>query len=219
VNLLFLERPREVSFEWHLVQVKKWLDFDSRRELDSVLVYASADLRIAIERYIFELVYLLKGFKLSPGEERKCRSIKGLFALMQDIDPFYRKTIEFTKMVASMCSYGGPEIQVVDTSYLRKKWEQLSEYCHKHLQPNETFSSMNRSFQKKGFSLIREILDKFCEWGPATACGVIQRTSMPPEVEYIYNLFVTGKIDDAQARRMLLITEPVLHDRFLTNRG
>ncbi len=167
MNLFFLERPREVPFDWHLVQVKNWLDFDSGLELDSVLVYASADLRIAIERYIFELLYLLKGAKLSPGEERKCRSIKGLFALMQDIDPFYRKTIEFTKMVTSVRSYDGPEIHVVDTSYLRKKWEQLSEYCHKQLQPNETFSSLNRSFQKKGFSLIREVLNKFCEWGPA----------------------------------------------------
>lgn len=36
----FLEAPRDVTFDWHIVQAKKWLEFDGGRELDSVLVYA-----------------------------------------------------------------------------------------------------------------------------------------------------------------------------------
>lgn len=215
MNLPLLERPRQVSFEWHLLQVKKWLDYDSGRELDSVLVYASTELRIAIERYIFELLYLLKGEQFSVDDEHKCRSIKGLFALMRGIDLNYRRRIEFTKLVASMSSYSGPPIQVVDTKYLRQKWEQLSEYCHKQLRPEETFASPGRFFQKSGFSLIREVFGKLTECEPGNACGIISTGSMPEEVKYVYDKFVREEIDKGQARRLLLLMEPVLRDRFL----
>jgi hypothetical protein len=218
MDFSFLEQPRKVSFDWHLLQVKKWLDYDSGRELDSVLVYVSTELRIAIERYIFELLYLLKGERLPPDDEQRCRSIKGLFTVMKETDPFYRKTIEFTKMVASMQSYDGPEIKVADTKYLRQKWQQLSEYCHRQLHPNETFASLNRSFQKRGFSLVREVFSRFCEWKPGNASGAICRASMPEEVEDVYNKFVAEEIDEGQARRMLLIMEPVLRDRFFTKK-
>ena len=38
MDVLFLTNKREVSAEWHLKQVLKWLDFDNGRELDNVLV-------------------------------------------------------------------------------------------------------------------------------------------------------------------------------------
>jgi hypothetical protein len=79
MNIRFLEAPREVTFDWHVVQATKWLEFDAGRELDSVLIYAAAELRAAIERYIFELLYLLKEGKLSADEEKRCRSITGHF--------------------------------------------------------------------------------------------------------------------------------------------
>jgi hypothetical protein len=41
---------------------------------------------------------------------------------------------------------------------------------------------------------------------------------MPEEVEDVYNKFVAEEIDEGQARRMLLIMEPVLRDRFFTKK-
>jgi hypothetical protein len=102
MNISFFETPRKVTFEWHIVQVKNWLEFDKGRELDSVLVYAAVELRAAIERYIFELLLLLKDGKLSEDEVRRCRSITGLFSLMKETDPFYRKTIEFTRLAVAV---------------------------------------------------------------------------------------------------------------------
>ncbi len=154
MNVSFLETPRDVTFDWHVVQAKKWLAFDARRELDSVLVYAAVELRAAIERYVFELLYLLKEGKLSEDEKKRCRSIGGIFALMKETDPFYRKTIEFTKIVISITP-GLPEITVVDTAYLTRRWQDLSEYCHMQFRPVETFGSQGRKFQKQGFALIR----------------------------------------------------------------
>ncbi len=37
----FIEIPRQVTFDWHITQVMKWLKFDNGRRLDNVLVYAA----------------------------------------------------------------------------------------------------------------------------------------------------------------------------------
>ena len=160
MGIFFIEASRDVTFDWHVVQVRKWLRFDGGRELDSVLVYAAVELRAAIERYVFELLYLLKEGSFSTDEEKRCRSISGIFALMKETDPFYRKTVEFTKLVAAITP-GLPEVTVVDTGFLKRKWENLSEYCHMQFHPERTFRSLGKEFQKQGFALIREVLQKF----------------------------------------------------------
>ena len=212
MTILFLEAPREVTFDWHIVQAKKLLEFDGGRGLDSVLVYAAVELRAAIERYIFELLYLLKEGKLSGDEEKRCRSITGIFALMKEADPVYRKTIEFTKLVVSLTP-GLPEITVVDAAYLNRKWQDLSEYCHMQFRPEETFGSQSRKFQKQGFALIREILHKFNEWKVESNCAVLARSSLPEEVRNVYDKFIREDIDAGQAKRMLVLMEPVLRAR------
>ncbi|MGH7872998.1 MAG: hypothetical protein ACREQO_12360 [Candidatus Binatia bacterium] len=202
MNIPFLEAPREVTFDWHIVQATKWLDFDAGRELDSVLVHTAVELRAAIERYILELLYLLKEGKLSADEEKRCRSITGIFALMKEGDPFYRRTIEFTRLVVSITP-GLPEITVVDTAYLNRKWQDLSEYCHMQFRPEETFQSQGRRFQKQGFALLREVLQKFHEWRVESNCAVLARSSLPDEVRDVYDKFIREEVDANQAKRML----------------
>jgi hypothetical protein len=212
MNISFLEAPREVTFDWHVVQATKWVELDAGRELDSILVYAAVELRAAIERYIFEFLYLLKEGKLSGDEETRCRSITGIFALMKETDPFYRKTIEFTKLVISITP-GLPEITVVDTAYLNRKWHDLSEYCHMQFRPEETFGSEGRKFQTQGFALLREVLQKFHEWKVESNCAILARSSLPDEVRDTYDKFIREEIDASQAKRMLVLMEPVLRAR------
>jgi len=212
MNIPFLEAPREVTFDWHIAQATKWVEFDAGRELDSVLLYAAVELRAAIERYIFELLYLLKEGKLSGDEETRCRSITGIFASMKETDPFYRKTIEFTKLVISITP-DLPEITVVDTAYLNRKWQDLSEYCHMQFRPEETFRSQGRKFQKQGFALLREVLQKFHEWKVESNCAVLARSSLPNEVRDVYDKFIREEIDVSQAKKMLVLMEPVLRAR------
>ena len=181
MNIPFLEAPREVTFDWHIVQATKWVEFDCGRELDSVLVYAAVELRAAIERYVFELLHFLKEGKFSGDEETRCRSIADIFALMKETDAFYRKTIDFTKLAISITP-GLPDITIVDTAYLNRKWQDLSEYCHMQFRPEETFSSQGRKFQKQGFALLRGVLQKFHEWKVESNCAILARSSLPEEV-------------------------------------
>ncbi len=209
MNIPFLEAASEVTFDWHIVQVTNWIEFDAGRELDTVLVYAAVELRAAIERYIFEFLYLLKEGKLSADEEKRCRSITGIFALMKETDPFYRKTVEFTKLVISLTP-GLPEITVVDTAYLNRKWQDLSEYCHMQFRPEDTFRSQGRKFQKQGFALLREVLQKFHQWKVGSNCAVLARSSLHDKVKDIYDKFIGEEIDASEAKRLLVLMESVL---------
>jgi hypothetical protein len=207
-----LSEPRDVTSEWHIVQAKRWLDFDDGREFDSVLVYAAVELRAAIERTLFELLYLLKEQQVTEEDILRAKSLKGIEALLREADASYRKTIEFTHLVASMTP-GLPAVSAVDTAYLRRRWSDLSEYCHFQIAPAKTFAAPNREFQRRGFHLVREVLDRFLEWRVKSSMGLIQRSSMPDETRSIYDKFVAHQIDAEQAKRMLVIAEPALRQR------
>ncbi len=131
---------------------------------------------------------------------------------MKETDPFYRKTIEFTKLVVSITP-GLPEVTVVDTAYLNRKWQDLSEYCHMQFHPEETFGSQSRNFQEEGVALIREVLQKFYEWMVESNCGVLARSSLPEEVRDVYDKFIREENDPGQAKRLLVFLGPVLRAR------
>lgn len=130
MDFSFLEQKRQVTFDWHISQVLKWLKYDNERKLDSVLVYASLELRCAIERYLFELLFLLKDQNMSPEDERRCQSKDGILTLMKETEPYYRKRAKFTNLIASLTSEM-PKVVIVDIKYLIRKWHKLSDYCHK----------------------------------------------------------------------------------------
>jgi hypothetical protein len=214
----WLSEPRQVQSEWHIRQAKRWLDYDAGRCLDNVLVYAAVELRAAIERTLLELLVLVRGAPLTPEDLQRARSMRGLDALLQQADSVYRKTIEFTTLVAEVTP-GMPRVAAVDTTYLRRRWHDLSEYCHFQMKPATTFQSEGRRFQMVGFEIVRDVLDRFLEWRVHTSTGVIQRSTMPAETRAIYDRFVAGELAADQVRRMLTIAEPVLLRRLRDQRG
>ena len=76
--------------------------------------------------------------------------------------------------------------------------------------PEETFGSQSRKFQKQGFALILEVLQKFHEWKVESNCAVLARSSLPEEVKAVYDKFVREEINTDQAKRMLILAEPAL---------
>ena len=136
-----------------------------------------------------------------------------VFAIMQETDPFYRKTARFTQLICEVTPEL-PQISIIDTGYLRRKWEELSNYCHKQFYPADTFNSNDREFQKNGFTLIREVVDRFWDWGRGRATGIIQKSSMDEDTIRVYNRFINDEIDENQTRISLKLMEPVLRQRF-----
>ncbi len=205
-----MEKPRQVTAEWHLRQVMKWLEYDNGRELDNVLVYASFELRCAIERTIFENLLLVKG-KLTPEEQKRCRSKEGMLDLMRESDSLYRKTFEFTKMFFSIV-LGVNKIKPINTAFLSRKWHELSTYCHKLLEPAKSFQSPNRDFQKKGFKLIHKVLKSYSELEKNLG-AYIRPDSMSDELRSVYERYLNDEIDDASVKRTLNIMAPILRQK------
>lgn len=208
MSLSFLEISRAVSPEWHLKQVLKWLDFDNGRELDNVLVYASLELRCAIERNLFETLLLMKA-PLTPAEEKKCRSQNGLIDLIKSADPNFRKTFIFTQLYLKVSPYPN-QITLTDIGYLKRKWQALSNYCHKMLKPKESFESPDREFQKKGFKLIREILDYYYSIQGSQA-GYMRPVSIKEPLKSLYDSFIKDEISEDQLKIRLTLMLPMLN--------
>ena len=79
--------------------------------------------------------------------------------------------------------------------------------------PERTFGSLGKEFQKQGFALIREVLQKFHEWRVESNCAILARSFLPEEVRVVYDKFTRSEIDAAQTERMLVLMEPVLRNR------
>lgn len=138
---------------------------------------------------------------------------------MRETDAHYRKTAQFTEIVARITP-GMPEVRVVDTRYLHGRWKMLSEYCHKQLWPQESFASPQREFQEAGFRLIEEVLKRFHEWVWESAAGIIEPGSLSGETKQIYEKFVKDELAADQVERMLRLMQPVLEQRArVTERG
>lgn len=207
-----LTSPRGVTSAWHLQQAKRLLDFDADRHLDTVLVYAAIELRTAIERYLCELLLLLRSGEVTDEDAHQCRKIGGVFRLIKDADPLYRKTITFTNIIASTHPQLS-DIKMVNTSRMQRFWSDLSEFCHKQLDPEQTFKSPGRDFQDKGFALLNEVLSFFSSSAVHGIGMMMLRSSMEPEVQQIYDDFVKDMITENDAKQMLHIAAPVLAKR------
>jgi hypothetical protein len=158
----FIEQPRQVTCDWHLYQVNNWLKFDNGRHLGNVLFYAAIELRCAIERCLFELLYLMKECKLTEEEQKKCHSWAGLTSLMNEASPSYKeylRRVAFTNIALNVHGFPGLPIIPVNIAFLRDSWQRISNYCHMQLHPEETFN--DKKWVEKGFVEISKTLLEF----------------------------------------------------------
>jgi len=211
----FVEEKRGVTAEWHLRQVVKWLKYDKGRQLDNVLVYASFELRCAIERCIFETLLLLNGDELTPEQQDRCRSKRGMMDLMQESDAQYRKSFEFTKIYFEVV-LNSDEVKPINTAFLSRKWGELSNYCHKLLEPDKSFNSPGRKFQKKGFKLINKVLESFSTLEGYLG-GYLQPASMSSNLKSVHNRYINREIDEEGLRRTLDLMAPVLRKQIINH--
>ncbi len=153
----------------------------------------------------------MKGGALTPEEEKKCRSARGIFALMKEADPNFRKTFLFTKAYLSAMSFPGT-VTIMNTGFLMDKWHELSNYCHKVLRPIESFESPNREFQKKGFKMIRDVLNYYYDV-QGTQAGYVMPNSIKGDLRSVYNEFINNQIDERQLKIRLNLMLPILNAR------
>lgn len=161
---------------------------------------------------VFETLLIIKGGRLSTEDEKRCRTIDGMFAVMRESETNYRKRVEFTNLIASLTP-GMPRVALIDFTYLKRTWHETSENCHKHLRPENSFEAPERTFQKDGINMIREFIATVKSWDVDGYIGLVDKDKMPAESRDAYEKFVRDEIDIEQARRLLILMEPVLKMR------
>lgn len=209
----FLEQPRKVTSGWHFIQLKKWIEFDNGRELDSVLVYASLEARSAIERYWMELLALISSGVLTPEQEKHCESKKGLLAEIQKAEPDIAKRIEFSNAALAFYPFI-PNHPTVDMKYLIRSWHKLSDYCHKQLRPGRSWESPKNTFQKAGFVLLKDLVFKLGMLLGSGTQAILSNDDLAPEIADLYSQYMNGEVNINQVKRQLEIMEPVLLQRY-----
>ena len=83
----------------------------------------------------------------------------------------------------------------------------------KILQPEKSFDSLNREFQKEGFKVIKDVVNQFKAWERNAVFGIIDKQSMQPEVKSVYEKYINNEIDEGQAKRMIDLMRPILETR------
>jgi hypothetical protein len=213
VNASFLEKPRDVTAGWHYLQTKAWLEYDNGRNLDNVLVYASFELRMAIERYWFRLLALLAGGKIGPEQEKRCKTKDGLLSEIKKEEPNIRKRIEFSN--AALAAYPFiPKHPAVDMKFLIRSWNDLSQYCHKYLRPTSSWDSQNREFQRNGFMELKKVFDYMTSLLYPNVAALLSRDDLAPEIGDLLDKYMADEISLGQVERRLDLMEPILSQRY-----
>jgi hypothetical protein len=207
-----IEENRLVTADWHFRQADDWLDYGNARFLDTPLIYACLETRLAIERVALELLVLLSEQQLPSTQEERCRErIQDARKLIEEIEPDYRKRMRFTSIV--MEQIGGPPIAEIDMEKLKQWWLDLSKYIHGQVRPEQSYASPDRQFQKEGYALVREILGTCKEWFIRQNMGVLDVKDMQPEITEIYQKFQSGELNEAVVARLVQLARPVLESR------
>ena len=207
----FLERRREGTFDDHADQIVGWLEFDQSRRLESVLVYASLEMRCAIERYLFEFLVICNEGRLPEEDVARCQTPDGLFALVEETLPLYRKTAEFTQLIVSL-SPGAPPVPILELDVLREGWRDLEPFVRPTLGPPPPEPERSEAIAR-GYERIAQLLDRLVEWDLERVCAIVDPATMPPEAQTVFEQYVTGDLGAEAARERLRLMEPVLRAR------
>ena len=106
----------------------------------ALLLYAALDVRLCIERTLFEYLVLIKNDKLSKRVE-KLYSASDLKKAILDEDPQFIQKIEFMDLFVPFMPYEGKSIITPDLDLLSSTYGRSNGYLHVPKRPEETWEN------------------------------------------------------------------------------
>lgn len=216
--------PRQVSLDYHLAAGREWLRYGRDKQLPTPLMYAALEFRMAMERFVLELLVCLKD-QLEPAHVEG-RSVKQIIETVADYasDPTAKKSqrkarlqraLQFNRLVtehinATVPQFGKP-LYTPDLDDIIDFWKRLSDYCHARVL--DVFADPANVYVPQGYGLLEEILAYMNVILREHQFGGMPVETMPPETRTLRDRYLTGDIDDAGVRRSLELMEPVLTQR------
>lgn len=212
-----VSRKRSTSTDYHLLIARGWRRLGEPSLQHSPLAYSAFELRSAIERTLFEFLWLTQGQKLTDKDfniaNKLTNLVKEILKRQGGPDALQRK-LRFARAFAegiSMPQADWPA--VLDIKKLEKMWSALSEYCHRQLEPEKTWEAMGDNWVRRGYALVKEVESYLWNCLVDSKLGWLQPDSLPPEMVTARDQYLLGELDDRSLKTRMKLMEPVLEMR------
>ena len=209
-----ISKNRETNADYHIFAGKTWRDRGYTNLMHAPLVYAAFEYRCAIERVVLELFIIMQYESITSEELSTIGSFSSLIKLVHKLAGGNRlllmRVLKFNQILSEFA--GLPKtLSIPDVGRLHKYWSKLSNYCHRQIEPAETWE--NDKWIKKGYKLLDELYDYFEDILVNHFFGAFSTERLPAEVTEQKELYMTQKIDDSQLKTRLQIMRPILRAR------
>ncbi len=205
-----ISEKRHCESAWFIIQAKKLTDLAKEFKSTSALVYAALEARNAVEQLWFELIRTCHRVEISKELLEECRKTDGIFRVMQETEPDYRKLVRFVS-ICGLVDKKMPKVIEWDLKRLKHFWHSLSKYCHSPMKPDDTFESTE--WFNEGVSLIYEIYQYMSSNMERAFTGIMTLQSMPEEVRHVWEDFKSNSLSEDDLSLRLKIMSPVLEIR------
>jgi len=160
-----IKNKRDNNSKFHSDLAREWYFIGEKDRLHSPLIYSSLEYRMAIERFVFELMILIKKDEgITKKDENKTIKFESLINYIYKITggkSFYLKILRFNKIIMSI-ERPGLILAEPDLNLLFKNWKALSNFCHLKIRPDTSWNN-NDNFIERGYNLLLEMKNYFYE--------------------------------------------------------
>lgn len=213
---LSLRKGRENSSKYHRDLAREWLILGESKRLHTPLTYSAFEYRLAIERFIFEFMILIKKEEgITLKDENKTANIKTLIDYIYRLvggKTKYPKILRFNKIILS---FERPVIKLAepDLQDFYKKWKELSKFCHLLIRPDLSWND-NANFVLNGYDLLNRVRDLFYINTIENVLGWYAVNTIPNiEVIDLRNNFINDKITESAFVTSYNLMQPILKKR------
>ncbi|MDZ7723244.1 MAG: hypothetical protein U5R06_10675 [candidate division KSB1 bacterium] len=216
----FIESKRKCSADYHLYMAKKWRKYGEPNLLHTPMIYSAFEFRMAIERFVFEIFYLIKEEQLLDSTEFTEENIKKIDRFSNLLKVLYEnvgnkkilfKAFYYNKTHVQIFTEGHIKLSIPDLGKLHKYWEELSEFCHRQLVPGKTWE--NYEWIKKAYLKLNRVEQYFHFLLVENNFGWLRKSSLPPELLELRNEFLNDEIDMDQLCKRMEIVKPLLEHK------
>lgn len=219
--MLNINQVIEGSFDYHAFMGKKWRDAGKQNQLMIPLLYGALEYRLAIERFVFELYYLMNKDKLiinnviNEEQLKRISRFKSLVSVLHE-DTGNRKILRrcflYNHIHFRVLEDLNFDLAIPNIGTLDDFWQRLSDICHYQPSPNNSWYS--EKWISRNYKLLDEIEDYIYHLVIKNKIGYINPSTMPTELKELRLEFIKENINEDSLKRRLLIMKPIIASRF-----
>ncbi len=196
-----MKEKRSTTSDYHARLGRFWRISEERDKLHAPLAYAAFEFRIAMERALLELLYLIKDHHLSKKElEYDFWQLKKALYKTQgqskDGKEKLQRRLEFNSLYAKSLPQPfqptNKKVAIIDIEKINKFWEKLSRYCHRQLKANNSWGDIR--WVNKGYELLNEV--ESYVWEIMVDCQVawVKPDTIPKQIEEQAKMFIVKSL-------------------------